>query len=130
LILFPELSEAADRIMVEPSLLRERSYLRSRAPGAAVEVLPLDPRAPDIARALATAKKREATVFFCYDGHLQPGNKRLLEALQRTGRPLALVLMRDPYDQEWAAPSTTVVTAFGYRERQVRACLERIFSAL
>ncbi|HND64916.1 MAG TPA: hypothetical protein PKX64_08735, partial [Elusimicrobiota bacterium] len=59
---------------------------------------------------------------------LQPGDRALLKALQtRTPKPI-LLLLRNPYDRVFAAPETTVVTAFGFRQCQIAACLERIFN--
>ncbi|MBK8871209.1 MAG: hypothetical protein IPN19_09210 [Elusimicrobia bacterium] len=130
LILFPRLSEMSQTIMVEPDLLHEREFLENHVscPGKRIHLLPLNPGAEDIQRAANRAATADTTVFFCYDAHLQPGNRRLLERLQKTTRRLVLVLLRDPYDRSWVKRSTTVVTAFGYRQAQLEACLETIFS--
>ena len=130
LILFPRLSQMAKTIMVEPDLLDENKFLEDHvsSPGKRIHLLPLNPSASDIQRAAKHAATSVTTVFFCYDAHLQHGNRRLLERLQRTTPRLVLVLLRDPYDRSWAKKSTTVVTAFGYRQAQLEACLETIFS--
>ncbi len=130
LILFPRLSEMSQTIMVEPDLLHERKFLENHVsyPGKKIQLLPLNPSAGDIQRAAKHAATSDTTVFFCYDAHLQPGNRRMLERLQRTTPRLVLVLLRDPYDRVWAKKNTTVLTAFGYRQAQLEACLETIFS--
>jgi beta-N-acetylhexosaminidase len=133
-VLFPRLSDLSRRIMIEPALCHERVFIertliRCRVPSAGIRIniLPINPRLTDIRRALAAGNAVDTTVFFCFDAHLQPGNRKLLERLQKESRRLVLVLMRDPYDAEWASPSTTVVTAYGYRLAQMEACLEKIF---
>jgi hypothetical protein len=130
LILFPRLSEMSQTIMVEPDLLNERNFLKNHVsyPKKRIHLLPLNPGPRDIQQAAKRAAISDTTVFFCYDAHLQPGNRRLLERLQKTTQRLVLVLLRDPYDRSWAQKSTTVITAFGYRQAQLEACLEKIFS--
>ena len=127
-ILFPRLSDLAQTIMIEPDLCRERSFLQKYVlSDAVISLLPIDPTPADIRHAVRAGKECVATVFFCYDAHLQPGNRKMIVALQKTKRPVVVVLMRDPYDKEFLSPSTTVVCAFGYRQAQIEACLAKIF---
>jgi beta-N-acetylhexosaminidase len=130
-VIFPRLSEVADKIMVEPALRREEAFLRratARFKGRKrFAIVPLDPAPADVRRAVTTAWGAEATVFFCYEAHMMPGCKALLDALQREVPRLTVVLMRTPYDRAFIRPSVPTVTAFGYREEALKACLERLF---
>lgn len=128
-LLFPRLSGVSKTIMVEPGLLHEKDFLKKTLGSRAVyiQLLPLNPQKKDIRKAVKNAKKVGRTVFFCYDAHLHPGNRHLLEQLQRVAPEMVLVLMRDPYDRVWADKATTLVSAHGYRQCQIEACLQRIF---
>ena len=129
-VVFPRLSETARHIMVESEVCHARTFVKKRIPRrfhSQVDLVSLDPTPAEIRKTLTRARASAVTVFFCYDAHLQPGNRHLLEALQIQHQPLVLVLMRDPYDMEFARPSTTVVTAFGYRQAQLEACMRKIF---
>jgi hypothetical protein len=53
----------------------------------------------------------------------------MLDALQRASKNLVVVLLRSPYDRSFVRPGVPVVTAFGYRLCQIKACLEKIFPA-
>ncbi|MBK8575066.1 MAG: beta-N-acetylhexosaminidase [Elusimicrobia bacterium] len=134
LILFPRLSDLARKIMIEPALCHERSFIErtfvaphEHSARPHIHVLPINPGPIDIRRAIAVGKNVDATVFFCFDAHLHPGNRRLLARLQKEKQPLVLVLMRDPYDAEWADSDTTIVTAHGFRQAQLEACLQKLF---
>lgn len=124
LVLFPRLKALAKRIFIEPELQNPSSLF---PPETTLRLLPVDPGAADIARARAAARKAAHVVFFCYDAHLQPGNRRLLAALEKDGRPLALVTLRDPYDLSFASPATPVVDAAGFRRCQVEAARRVVF---
>jgi beta-N-acetylhexosaminidase len=125
-ILFPDFRPLARRIMIEPELLRPRRLfgLSSRR---RLRRLPMNPAAKEISDAVHFAASGDVTVFFCFDAHMNPGERRLLDRLQRAPRPLIFVPLRDPYDRSWARSSTTVVTAFGFRHCQIAACLHAIF---
>jgi beta-N-acetylhexosaminidase len=129
-ILFPRLSDLSKTIMIEPELGHERTFLKRFLPShtsTRIRLLSLNPTEEEIRQAVRKTHRKVTTVFFCYDAHLQPGNLKLLKALEKTKRPLVLVLMRDPYDEEQASPTTTLVNGFGYRQAQVEACLEKVF---
>lgn len=129
-VVFPRLSALGARIMVEPELEKEAAFIKRRLKGhkgpKKVHIVPLDSRNRESAKAVASAKEADVTVYFCYDAHLDKTCKRLLEALQKAAKKLILVLLRDPYDREYAEPGTAVVTAYGWRVCQIRACLEKI----
>jgi len=131
LIVFPRLSEVADIIMVEKELRREARFLRDTLKRVKERirtmVLPLNPPASAIRRAAEAAGRSDRTVYFCQDAHLYEGCKKMLAVLGRASRRLTVVLLRDPYDVALAPPRSAVVSSFGYRACQIRACLEKLF---
>jgi hypothetical protein len=131
-VVFPRLSALADRITIEPALLDEARYVReAMLPYGVtpdVEVIDVEPTGAEIARVRARAEAAEAAILFLYDAHLYPSNRELLSALETGARPLAVVLMRDPYDAELLGPGTAGVTAFGWRKCQLDAVLARLLT--
>ncbi|MBI4397172.1 MAG: beta-N-acetylhexosaminidase [Elusimicrobia bacterium] len=129
-VVFPRLSDLAGRIMIERELENETAFLASslnRLPARkTIELVPIDPRKEEALRAVRFARDADATVFFCYDAHIHAGCRRLLMDLQKASSKFILVLLRDPYDEVFAAPGTSVVTAYGSRACQIRACLETL----
>src|SRR5262249_17220439 len=124
---FPRLSELASRITIETVMLDEQRYLRERTASHGidpqVEIVGVEPTEAEIARACDSASFADATILFLYDAHLFASNQRLLEALQKRARALAVVLMRDPYDAEYVAPGVGAITAYGWRACQLDAVL-------
>jgi beta-N-acetylhexosaminidase len=130
LAVFPRLSALADRITVEPAVQQETHYVTAAfAPyGIAPEVavVGVEPSDVEIAGARARAEAADACVLFLYDAHLHASDRALLDTLQGAGPPLAVVLMRDPYDARFLAPGVGGVTAFGWRRCQLDAVLARL----
>ena len=52
-------------------------------------------------QAVAAAQNAESTIFFCFDAHLYPQTKKLLEEIQKTAKQCTVILLRDPYDKEF-----------------------------
>ena len=132
-IVFPRLSEPADKIFVEQDLLDEKAFLKKATAHTPVKktlcIVPLNPGPSDVRRAVAAARAAHRTVFFCYEARLMPGCRRMLDALQRAAQDFVVVLLRSPYDRALVRPDVPTVTAFGYRRCQIEACLEKIFPA-
>lgn len=135
LAVFPRLSSLADRITVEAAMIDEKGYLATTmAPhGITPEalVVGVEPTEAEIADARQRASAADATILFLYDAHLYPSNRALLDALQAVAtatRPLAVVLLRDPYDAAFLAPGVFGITAYGWRRCQVEAVLARLLT--
>jgi beta-N-acetylhexosaminidase len=132
LTVFPALGSLASRIMIERVLEEEAKFLEgcfSRYgvnPGAVI--LPIEPSDAEIKTVADQAARFDTTILFCYDAHMVPPHKKLLEGLTKGARKLVVVLMRDPYDIEFIAESTACVTAYGYRVCQLEAAIGKIFS--
>jgi hypothetical protein len=129
-VIVPRFSELAPRITIEEVLQREAAWIeRAFAPlGIAAEplVVGVEPSDAEIADAAARAAVADATVLFLFDAHLYPSNRALLEAVQRRARALAVVLLRDPWDATLLAPGVLGLTAYGFRDCQLRAVVARL----
>jgi hypothetical protein len=127
-VIFPRLSDLAARIMIEPVFADEKKFIRDRWKGGTpgVELYGLDPTDDEIVNAAAAAGRADVTVFFCYDAHLHPRQKLLLDSLHQASRQVVMVLMRDPYDREYLEEKDAGVCIFGWRACQIEAGLETI----
>ena len=114
--------------MIEPAFADEEKFLRDRWNGSTpdVRIYGLDVTEEEILSAASAAGKAEVVVFFCYDAHLYPNERSLMNALQQASKRLIIVLMRDPYDREFLGKADTVLSIFGWRACQIEAALERI----
>jgi beta-N-acetylhexosaminidase len=129
-VIFPRFSELAPRITIEPEVCEERPYVArlfaSGGVGPEVTLVGIEPTDDEITSAAANAATADATVLFLYDAHLYPSNRALLDALQGRARPLAVVLLRDPYDASLLAPGVLGITAYGWRACQIEAVVARL----
>ena len=82
--------------------------------------------AAEIHQAVNLAKTSDLTILFCFDAHLYPANKQLLEAIQAAARELVVDLLRDPYDAAFLKPGVAGLTDFGWRACQIKAAIEKI----
>ncbi len=132
-VIFPELSRWDARIMIEREVLEEEAFVRQEFRNLGLQpeivIVGIEPEAEETARAAALAKTSDLTVLFCFDAHLYPTNKRLLEAVQDAAGALAVVLLRDPYDAEYLRAGVTGLTAYGWRVCQLRAAIAKMGGA-
>ncbi len=131
LAVFPRLSDIAERVMIEPEMLPEEPFARAllaRAGlevGAEVAVVGMEPTEAELA-ALAERSRSRSVLVFCFDAHLYPGWKRVLEGLASGS---GVLLLRDPFDREYLPPGVAAATAFGFRTFQLEAALEKLLAS-
>lgn len=128
-VIFPRISSLKDLIFIEPKMADEKTYLQQifasrNFPKPEIEVVGLDPSDAEIEKAVFLSKKYRQTIFFCYDAHLYPQSKKMLEEIEKVSGKLAVVLLRDPYDEEFVAAKSACVTVYGFRSIQIEAALE------
>jgi beta-N-acetylhexosaminidase len=132
-VIFPQFSELAEKIMIEGEVLPEADFVRREfkkfglAPE--IQIVPLEPAAAEIHRAVHLAQNAALTIFFCYDAHLFPAQKQLLEALQDAAPALVVDLLRDPYDAPLITAGVASLTDFGWRACQLQAAIAKICGA-
>lgn len=130
LVVFPRFSALAPRITIEPEVADEVGYLGGAFGRVGVRaealIVGIEPTPEEIREAAARAAGSDATVLFLFDAHLYPSNRALLDALQAAARPLAVVLLRDPYDAALLRPETLGLTAYGFRRCQLDAVIARL----
>ncbi|MBM4286808.1 MAG: beta-N-acetylhexosaminidase [Deltaproteobacteria bacterium] len=129
-VIFPRFSGLEARIMIEKEVLAEREFLSREFSkfGLAPDmvIVGLDPADSEIQAAVELAGGSDLTIFFCYDAHLYPANKKLLDAVQESAPNLVVALLRDPYDLDYLRAGVACLTAFGWRAGQLRAIIEKI----
>ncbi len=128
-VVFPRLSDLSKRIMIEADFDDEKKFIASRWPGKApaIELYGLEVTDAEIEAGVRAATNAKVTVFFCFDAHLHPRQKILMQRLRDVGRRLIIVLMRDPYDRSLFGQRDTGLAIFGFRKCQVEGALSRIF---
>lgn len=134
-VIFPKLSSLSHLVMIEPECLDERNFIRNAFKRHGVnpdriEIVGLDPSDDEIRKACESAGAGTLTLYFCYDAHLFPRGRKLLEEIQTVTKPCVVILLRDPYDEEFVKPEAACVTAFGFRAAQIQAAVDVLFSQL
>ncbi|MCK9375132.1 MAG: beta-N-acetylhexosaminidase [Syntrophobacterales bacterium] len=133
-VIFPQFSSLDAKIMIEREVLQEQEFVRQEFEkfGLHPEILivSIEPAEAEIHQAVHLAKNSDLTIFFCFDAHLYPSNKNLLDALQAAAPELVVDLLRDPYDADFIKTGAACVTDFGWRACQLKAAIAKMGSAL
>jgi len=132
-VIFPRFSALEAKIMIEKEVLPEPDFVRRQFKKFGfqpeIQMVSIDPAEAEIQPAVNLARESDLTILFCYDAHLYPGNRKLLDALQAAAPRLVVDLLRDPYDAAFVAAGVTCLTDFGWRACQIKAAIEKICSA-
>jgi len=131
-VIFPRLSSFDAKIMIEKEILQEEEFMRQEFASFGlhpeIQIVASEPTAAEIQQAVGLVKNSDLTIIFCYDAHLNPADKRLLEALQDAAKELVVDLLRDPYDADYIRPGVACLTGFGWRACQLKAVIEKMCS--
>jgi beta-N-acetylhexosaminidase len=132
-VIFPRLSILGNRIFVEDRLMDERKFLEEafkqhRVNLYAIHIVNLEPTDYEVEEAAVLAKSADLTIFFCFDAHLYAQNRKLLEVIQTAAKGCVIILLRDPYDEEFVKENAVCVRAFGFRAVQIEAAIASVFA--
>ncbi len=131
-VIFPQFSRLDTKIMIEKEVLQEKEFVRREFQkfdlNPEIQIVAIDPAAAEIQDAVRLAQKSDLTILFCYDAHLYPADKKLLDALQEATKDLVVDLLRDPYDAEFIHEGVACLTDFGWRACQIKAAIARMCS--
>jgi beta-N-acetylhexosaminidase len=129
-VIFPRFSSLDARIMIEREVLQEKEFVAREFKKFGLHpevcIVGLEPTAAEIQEAENLARHSDLTVLFCFDAHLYPSNKRLLDAVQDAAQELVVDLLRDPYDVDYLQAGVAGLTDFGWRAGQIKAAIERM----
>lgn len=81
---------------------------------AAYLVVDKDPEPSEVCRAVEQAKRHTAIVACTYNGHLFEGQKNLVQKLAKTGVPMMVVALRNPYDLRFVPQDVAAVAGWDY----------------
>jgi len=126
-VIYPKISLLNDRIAVETAMLDDEFFIEKlfQKDGfkAQIKCIALDPSEQEQAGALALAQNAGQTLFFCFDPHLYPASRKLLENLERRIPWLAVVFLRDSFGADLLMRKTPYLYTFGFRTVQIRAAV-------
>jgi beta-N-acetylhexosaminidase len=131
-VIFPQFSSLNARIMIEKEVLQEEEFVRQKFQkfdlSPKIQIVSIEPTAEEIRQAVNLAKNSDLTILFCFDAHLYPSNKKLLDSIQDSAKELVVDLLRDPYDADYIKNGVACLTGFGWRTCQIKAAIEKICS--
>jgi beta-N-acetylhexosaminidase len=132
-VIFPRFSSFDAKIMIEKEVLQEEEFLRQEFArfglNPEIQIVASEPTAEEIRKAISLVKNSDLTILFCFDAHLNPADKRLLDALQDAAPELVVDLLRDPYDADYIREGVACLTGFGWRACQLQAAIAKICSS-
>ena len=132
-VIFPQFSFFDANIMVEKEVLQEKEFVRNEFKrfglNPDIQTVSIEPADEEIQQAVNLAKNSDLTIPFCFDAHLYPSNKKLLDSLQDCAKELVVDLLRDPYDADYIQEGVACLTDFGWRACQIKAAIEKICSS-
>ena len=131
-VIFPQFSWFDAKIMVEKEVLHEKEFVRNEFKkfgiNPDIQIVSIEPADQEIQQAVNLAKDSDLTILFCFDAHLYPSNKKLLDSIQDSAKELVVDLLRDPYDAASIKEGVACLTDFGWRACQIKASIEKICS--
>jgi beta-N-acetylhexosaminidase len=132
-VIFPQFSFFDSKIMVEKKVLHEKEFVRNEFKkfglNPDIQIVSVEPTDKEINEAVNLSKNSDLTILFCFDAHLYPSNKNLLDLLQASAKELVVVLLRDPYDLDYIKEGVACLTDFGWKACQIKAVIEKICSS-
>ncbi len=132
LAIFPRFSSLAEKIMIEKHVCDEKKYLLSQFKPLGIKpeimIVGIEPTETEIQEAQTRAGNADTAILFCFDAHLYPSNKALLDGVQVRSRESVIALLRDPYDSDLVHKNAACLTCFGWRSCQIDAVIRKIFS--
>jgi len=129
---FPRFSSLDEKIMIEKALTNETAFIRqlfsNHDSNIDVRIVGIEPTEEEIAGVAELSRTADCTVLFCFDAHLYPSNKKLLDDLSVFAKNLCVILLRDPYDAEFVQKKIPCATGFGWRVCQINASVDKLFN--
>ena len=131
-VIFPQFSGFDAKIMIEKEVLQEQDFVRNEFKkfgfNPEIHLVAIEPTDAEIQQAVNLARNSDVTILFCFDAHLYPANKKLLDSIQVAAQELVVDLLRDPYDAAVMKAGVACLTDFGWRACQIKAAIEKICS--
>jgi beta-N-acetylhexosaminidase len=131
-VIFPQLSGFDAKIMIEKEVLQEKDFVRNEFKkfgfNPEIQIVSIEPADEEIQQAVNLSRNSDVTILFCFDAHLYPSNKKLLDSIQDAAKELVVDLLRDPYDAASIKRGVACLTDFGWRACQIKASIEKICS--
>ena len=131
-VIFPRFSGLDAKIMIEREVLPEQDFVRNEFKkfgfNPEIQIVSIEPSDAEIQPAVNLARNSDVTILFCYDAHLYPADKKLLDAIQAAAPKLVVDLLRDPYDAAFMKSGVACLTDFGWRACQIKAAIAKICS--
>ncbi len=93
--------------------------------GGDMALMPADPDDAQIAQLVRKAPGHTCLVVGTYNGHLRPGQLRLVQALGKLSLPMICVALRNPYDLAHLPPHAAGIATYG-ANAGVMAALEKL----
>ena len=131
-VIFPQFSGLDAKIMIEKEVLPEKDFVRNEFKkfgfNPEIQIVSIEPADEEIQQAVNLSRNSDVTILFCFDAHLYPSNKKLLDSIQDAAKELVVDLFRDPYDAASIKAGVACLTDFGWRACQIKAAIEKICS--
>jgi beta-N-acetylhexosaminidase len=131
-VIVPRFSALDAKITIEKEVLQEQEFVRNEflkfGFNPEIQIVSIEPADGEIQQAVNLSRNSDVTILFCYDAHLYPANKKLLDSIQDAAQKLVVDLLRDPYDAAFIQAGVACLTDFGWRACQIKAAIEKICS--
>jgi beta-N-acetylhexosaminidase len=125
-ILVPHFFEFSDRYYFESVLLDDESiFLRSfERHGWSVKESRFSLKRDFNAEDFLQISPDSPVILFCFDATNFPAQKEILLAIQKRFKCCAVVLLRNPYDNQYVQMGTTCIQTYGFRSPQIQRAIE------
>lgn len=89
----------------------------------------LNPTDSEIAQAIAVAEESDRVLVGTHSSHLYPQQQKLVQALEKVGKPMVVIAFRNPYDIRDFPEVDGYMTTYGTRVISRQAAVDALFGA-
>ncbi len=126
LILVPDFSSVQNKYFFELALLENPSFFSKTFSSYEydTEEFRVDLMKDNFSEKLEKFSKNLPVIMFCFDAVHLSFQKELLLKLQQNFSHLAVVLLRNPYDEQFVNSKTTCIQTYGFRTPQIHRAIQ------
>jgi len=128
LLLMPDYQQIASRYYFEPALLEKESFVEKffKTKGLLIDKNMTHIEGDPSLEWQGKTSAQRPVILLVFDAHLFPAQKQMLLKAQEYFKNLAILLIRNPFDEEYVREGVFCIQTYGFRRPQLESALSLI----